>query len=160
MTRENVPFSMPAKLDPDLDHIWIYWNSLKRGDSKIPFSDDLKLSSLSYLSNQLMLVDVFERPQRFRFSLVGKKVQEIYGSNFLGKFADEIDPGAPLNFFISQASATIEVRVPTFFSIHSDTKSEQAIGRVLFPMWGNGCIETILGAIAYDKSSREPHSFG
>ena len=147
MTKAKLPFPVPAKLTSDFDHFWVYWNSLKRGENKIPFSDDLDLSALPFLSDRLMLVDVFEKPQRFRFNLIGKIIEHRYGSNFSGKFADEIDPKGPLDFFTAQASATVEASAPTFFTI-GDVKSENENARLLLPMWGNGRIDTILGGIA------------
>ena len=148
MTKDNVPFCVPAKLTSDLDHVLVYWSSLKRGESEIPFSDDLELSSLSYLSDRLMTIDVFERPQRFRFSMVGKNTLGRYGSDFSGKFADEIDSKSPLDFFKSQASATVEARAPTYYMTGDDVSPESKTARLLLPMWGNGQIAIILGCVA------------
>ena len=41
------PFSLPAKLSPDLARVRDYWDGLKRGENKIPFADDVNLSGLS-----------------------------------------------------------------------------------------------------------------
>ena len=96
-----------------------------------------------------MLVDAFENPQRFRFNTVGKTIRQDYGSDLAGRFADEIAPKHPLAFFTAQASATIEARAPTFF-IASATSDRGPAGdaRLLLPMWGNGRIEMMLGAVA------------
>lgn len=142
MTRATPPFTLPAKLPSDLDRVWVYWNSLKRGENKIPFWDDLKLSSLPDLADRLMLVDVFERPQRFRFNSVGEIIQWTYGGDLVGKFADEIDSKNPLEFFTAQASVTIEANTPTLFT---DTAAFDA--RLLLPLWGNGRIEMMLGVV-------------
>lgn len=149
MTKATAPFALPAKLPLDLDRVWEYWKSLKRGENTIPFWDDLKLPSLPELADRLILVDVFERPQRFRFNLVGKGIQQIYGGDLVGKFADEIDPGHPVDFFIAQASVTVEAGAPTFFMDTATSDRTGALGdaRLLLPMWGNGRIEMILGAV-------------
>ena len=63
-----------------------------------------------------MLIDVFERPQRFRFNSVGKRIQQSYDGDLAGKFVDEINPNNPLEFFTAQASATIEANAPTFLT--------------------------------------------
>ena len=150
MTRATHPFALPAELPLDLDRVWGYWKSLKRGENKIPFSDDLKLSSLPDLADRLMLVDVFEGPQRFRFNSTGERIQRRYDGDLAGKFADEIDPRSPLQFFIAQASATIEAKAPTFFIDAATSNSRREVGdaRLLLPMWGNGRIEMMLGAVA------------
>ena len=149
MTRATPPFALPDKLPLDLDRVWVYWKSLKRGENKIPFWDDLKLSSLPDLADRLMLIDVFERPQRFRFNSVGEKIQQSYGGDLAGKFADEIDPKNPLEFFTAQASVTIEANAPTFFThiATSDSGRNVRDARLLLPMWGNGRIEIMLGAV-------------
>ncbi|MGB8402087.1 hypothetical protein [Bradyrhizobium sp.] len=149
MTRATPPFRLPAKLPLDIDRVWDYWKSLKRGENKIPFSDDLKLSALPDLADRLMLVDVFEQPQRFRFSLVGERIRQSYGGDLAGKFADEIDPRSPLKFFIAQASVTVETNAPTFSidTAPSDGRREAGDARLLLPMWGNGRIEMMLGAV-------------
>ena len=147
MTRATVPFAIPVKLPSALDRVYGYWNGLKRGESDIPFWDDLDLSSLSDLADRLMLVDVFEMPQRFRFNSVGKVILESYGSDLAGKFSDEIDPKSPLEFFTSQASVTVEANAPTFFTATSESRRDASNARLLLPMWGNGRIEMILGGV-------------
>lgn len=149
MTRATPPFALPAKLPSDLNRVWGYWKSLKRGENKIPFCDDLKLLSLPDLADRLMLIDDFERPQRFRFNSVGKRIQQSYGGDLVGKFADEIDPKNPLEFFIAQASAKIEANAPTFFTDTATSDSRRNVGDtcLLLPMWGNGRIDMMLGAV-------------
>jgi hypothetical protein len=62
-----------------------------------------------------MLVDVFSRPQRFRFSKLGHNIIRKLGNDISGQFGDEIKPIEPLNYFIAQASATIEAGAPTLY---------------------------------------------
>ena len=147
MTRATPPFALPAKLPSDLNRVWGYWKSLKRGENKIPFCDDLKLSSLPDLADRLMLIDVFERPQRFCFNSVGRESNRVTAA--VGKFADEVDPKNPLEFFIAQASAKIEANAPTFFTDTATSDSRRNVGdtRLLLPMWGNGRIDMMLGAV-------------
>lgn len=64
MKRRIVPFSVPRTIDPDLARVHAYWKSLERGENKMPFWDDFKISSLPDLADKLMLVDVFEKPER------------------------------------------------------------------------------------------------
>ena len=96
-----------------------------------------------------MLVDAFENPQRFRFNTVGEQIQRRFGAGLTGKFADEIEAKGPFEFFTAQASATIEAKAPTFFAHRSSAKKDplDPYTRLLLPMWGNGRIEMLLGAI-------------
>ena len=70
------PFLLPRKLPVRLARLQHYWNDLRRGENAVLFSDDVNVSAVPELSAILMLVEVFERPQRFRFSRVG---QELLG---------------------------------------------------------------------------------
>ena len=144
-----LPFAIPAKLPADLGRTRDYWESLKRGENSMPFWDDMKLSSLPDLSDRLMLVDVFEKPQRFRLNTVGTQVRKRYGDDLAGKFVDEIAAKAPFEFLTAQASTTIEAKAPTFFAGAAGTASDPhpRYARLLLPMWGDGRIEMLLGAI-------------
>jgi hypothetical protein len=57
--------------------------------------------------------DVFSGPQRFRFNRLGENIISKLTNDLTGQFADEIKPAEPLNYFIAQASATIEAGAPT-----------------------------------------------
>ena len=112
---------------------------LKRGENKVPFVDDVNLSVLPQLKNKLMLIDVFEQPQRFRFNTVGGEIRDAYGADITGKFVGEIAAKAPLAFFTAQASATVESAEPTYY--------RDGVARLLLPMWGDGHVAMLLGII-------------
>jgi hypothetical protein len=149
MTGSTPPFALPADLPSDLGRVRDYWASLKRGENSMPFWDDVNLSSLPDLSNRLMLVDAFENPQRFRLNSVGGQIRQRYGADLAGKFIDEIDAKAPFEVFAAQASATIEAKASTFFASEAGTAGGRQHGyaRLLLPMWGDGRIGMMLGAI-------------
>jgi hypothetical protein len=95
-----------------------------------------------------MLVDAFENPQRFRLNSVGEWIRRRYGTNLAGKFIDEISPKAPFEFLAAQTSATIEAKAPTFFARAAGCDNRHpGYARLLLPMWGEGCIGMMLGAI-------------
>jgi hypothetical protein len=89
-----------------------YWNDLIRAENEMPFADDVNLSQLPALVGNLLLVDVFAKPQRFRFNHLGDELIHRLGTNITGKFADEVELHGPFEFFIAQASATVEARAP------------------------------------------------
>jgi hypothetical protein len=148
MTKTTHPFAVPAKVSEPFKRVRRYWERLKRGDNNIPFWDDLNLSSLPEVSDQLMLVDAFENPSRFRLNRLGNMIQEQYGVNVTGKFVDEIDIKPPFDFFTAQATATVEARAPTFWNRGSPVGNGHSYARLLLPLWGNGRIEMLLGLIA------------
>jgi hypothetical protein len=113
----------------------------------MPFSDDVQLSSLPDLSDRLMLVDAFDKPQRFRLNTVGAQIRKRYGDDLAGRLLDEIGPKAPFEFLTAQASATIEAKTPTFFAGPAGTGQHHGYARLLLPMWGDGRVGMMLGAI-------------
>jgi hypothetical protein len=152
MKRSTVPYSVPSKLEADLARLRAYWEGLKRGDAGMPFWDDVNLTALPDLSGRLMLIDVFEKPLRFRFGTVGEELKERYGADYVGKFSDEIEIKRPLHYVSSQCVATMEGRAPTYYrhevAKHGSSRAE-GYSRLILPMWGDGHIGMLLGAVAW-----------
>lgn len=140
MTR---PFAPPRQLSPDLLRVRAYWEGLLRGSAKIPFWDDLDLTTLSDLAGRLFLVGTFDRPERFRLDLVGEDLTAEAGRQVAGLFTDEIGDAPPFALLSSQSSATVETAEPTCFEgVLTDGR---AYRRLLLPMWGDGRISMLLG---------------
>jgi len=142
----GLPFSVPSTLEPALARVRDYWLGLRRGQADIPFMDDVKLGALSDGSVDLIFVDVFERPLRFRIAVAGSGIASLYGYPVEGVFADELTPRAPLDYFLSQCSAGVEGRMPTIYR----NARRPLYARLLLPLWGDGHINGLLGAVAYD----------
>ena len=140
MTAADNPFPLPETLSPDLQRVSAYWQSLKRADNSMPFWDDLKLSALPDLAGQLLLVDVFDDPERFRMNTVGADAAGEQAAALRGKFIEEAVPSGMLQALRAQASATVAARAPTF---HRGA----GYARILLPMWGDGRIGMLLGAV-------------
>jgi hypothetical protein len=140
MTQILQPFPLPATLSSDLGRVRDYWNSLKRGENAVPFSDDVKFSALPGFEGRLLLVEVFEKPQRFRLNIVGQDIREWFGADMAGKFTDELGVKGPLKFFAAQASTTVEAAAPTYY--------HDGFTRLLLPLWGGGYVSMLLGTIA------------
>jgi hypothetical protein len=139
MTNLPHPFALPARLSSELGRARDYWISLKRGENKVPFGDDVKLSALPGFEGNLTLVDVFEKPQRFRLNIVGNKIRDWYGADIVGKFVDELEAKGPLRYFVAQASTTVEATEPTYF--------HDGFARLLLPLWGGGYVSMLLGTV-------------
>jgi len=146
MSTVKTPYPLPNEMSPNLLRVWSYWEGLKRAGNEMPFWDDLKLSALPDLTDNLLLIDVFANPERFRFNTVGKGFAASDGQSLVGKFADEVTLHEPLEYFRSQCSATVEGGVPTFYR-HAGSREALVFARLLLPMWGDGHIKMLLGAI-------------
>ena len=145
-----MPYSVPAKLDPELARVRAYWEGLKRGEADMPFGDDVNLSALPDLSGRLMLIEVTGKPVRFRLGMVGDEIKMRHGGGLVGKFLDELESHRWLEYLHSQCSATVESRAPTYYRYDAG-KGDPAdrYSRLILPMWGNGRIGSLLGAVAW-----------
>jgi hypothetical protein len=63
-----------------------------------------------------------------------------YGQALNSRFLDELDLAAPFAYLRAQCSATIDSRAATYFA-------EGSYARILLPMWGDGRIGMLLGAV-------------
>jgi len=132
------PFPLPDKLSPTLQRVLSYWEGLERGENKMPFWDDVKLSALPDLTDRLMLLDAFAAPERFRINTLGAAFGG--GASLKGAFIDEATLPDRLHYLRGQASATVEARAPTLYR-------GADYARLLLPMWGDGRIGMLLGAL-------------
>jgi len=139
------PFPKPAHLSPDLARVDAYWRGLLRGSAQMPFWDDCRPTDLPDLADRLFLVDVFAEPERFRFASVGTK---LGGGELEGCFLDETELPRPLAFLRAQCSATLEAGRPTGWRMNAD-EDGPACARLLLPMWGDGRISMLLGAVDF-----------
>jgi hypothetical protein len=158
MTGGAHSYSLPGELEPDLSRIQAYWNGLRRGANDVPFWDDVKLSLRSRLGRELMLIDVFENPLRFRFDLIGADVTNRYGGTIGNSFLDEIDLHAPFDWLTLQCKATVEGHAPTYYCQTAFRKGDAGPGgyaRLLLPLWGNGRVEMLLGAVVLEVATRK-----
>lgn len=154
MKPSTQPFTVPTKLKGDLALVLSYWERLRRREAQMPFWDDVNLSALPALSARLVMIEASDKPVRFRFSfgLVGAEVRAQYGGDLAGKFPDEIEIRHPLQFVISQCSATVESAQPTYYERAAGGRGSPAqpgYSRLILPLWGDGRVGMLLGAFAW-----------
>jgi hypothetical protein len=146
-------YSVPRKLPAALARVRAYWEGLKRGDASMPFWDDVAPTALPDLADQLMLIKAFEKPRRFQFSMIGKDLQQRYNGDLVGAFSDEIEIRHPFEYFNSQCFATVETPAATFYrqapADADGPRQAEEYSRLLLPMWGDGHVGMLLGAVAW-----------
>jgi hypothetical protein len=143
----NEPYALPHTLERDLARVREFWDGLKRHEAKMPFWDDVKISALPDLAGRMMMIEATDKPVRFRiaFGLVGADIKQHYGNDLSGKFLDEIDPAAPLQFLLSQCSAAVESRAPTYYG----DNGAGGYSRLVLPLWGDGRVGMLLVAYVF-----------
>jgi hypothetical protein len=142
------PFSLPDNLDPGLQRVHIYWQSLRRRNAAIPVYDDSELRDAEQISRTIFLIEVLENPARFRFNFVASRIVRCYGGELAGAFAGEIHARAPLNYLLSQCTATLESQAPSLYRHLPCNPCEGGYERAFFPFWADGRVNMILGAVS------------
>lgn len=137
------PFAMAEFLSTELAALHGYWNLLKRGNADVPFTDDFSFAALGDTTADIALVHVFQNPQRFRFDMAGGHVAQVYGDELENRFADEVRPRAPLDYFIAQCATTVESAAPSLYS-HPRIDGAAEYHRLMLPLWGDGHVNAIL----------------
>ena len=135
------PFPLSDRLDARLRPAVSLWESLRRGENGMPFSDDLGVPALSSLLGSSFLLGVGASPERYRFEFLS---ESLHREAVLERFLDEISPNVNFSYLRAQCSATIEAAEPTLF--HLTDLSGYRFSRALLPLWGNGQINLLLGA--------------
>ena len=136
------PFPLPDRLDAEFRPVVTFWKNLKRGENGMPFGDDLELSALSKLAGNPFLLTVSPPPERYRleFTCDNLRTEAVTGS-----FIDEMPSNVNFGYLRAQSSATVEAAEPTLLRLTQF--SGYSFSRVLMPLWGNGQVNMLLGAI-------------
>jgi hypothetical protein len=127
--------------DPDLVDFYDYWSALCR-QRPMPSRKDIDPLEIapSHLPN-VMLIEVFHDPRRYRYRLVGTNVVEASGKNRTGRYFDDV------NFFkihplvMQQYDRIVETGQP-LYSLEPFTNlrtgSNYDVDRLLLPLSTDG----------------------
>jgi hypothetical protein len=145
------PFAMPEHLEHELAEVLAYWEGLEHRHDDVPYWDEVHLTSIREYNNILMMIEVFENPERFRFGVAGRAIVQRFGKSLEGHFVDEVARRAPVEYLASQCSATVQSERPTFYhhvamNTHAPDPSKSYL-RLLLPLWGDSRVDMLLGAI-------------
>jgi hypothetical protein len=136
------PFPLPDSFDAKLQPVVSLWKGLKRGDNDMPFGDDLGVPVLSNLPGTPFLLSVLAFPERYRFEFLSESLRSEAVPE---SFVEGISPSANFSYLRAQCSATVEAAAPTLFRLTEP--SGRTFSRLLLPLWGNGQVNLLLGAI-------------
>ena len=155
MATAKRPYSPPRTLEPSLTRVLAYWEKLKRSEAEMPFWDDVNVSALPKLLGKLTTIEASDRPVRFRFGLGagGEEFKRKYAGDLNGRFLDEMEVRYPLQFLLSQCSATVESGKPTYYRhggpSRSGSPTKLEYSRLALPLWGQGRIGMLLVAFSW-----------
>lgn len=136
------PFPL-RDVEPEFDALRRHWASLIRGDTDLPSWDDFEPAAVAPLASRLIMLDVFDKPSRFRYgALFGRELEQRYGEDVRDMFVHEASRRAPFDFLESQAEATVESKKPTYYRAGD-------YSRLLVPMRDGERLAKLLGAVVW-----------
>ena len=107
----------PKRLDrlTSLQHLW----EDKRVDGRLPAKSDFPPEELRHWLGHIFLVDVAHDPVRFRMRLMGVKLVTYTGTDFTGKWLDEVSDGEKLQWTTQPHLTCVETKEPCYDRIAS-----------------------------------------
>jgi hypothetical protein len=123
-----------------MNEIHAYWLA-KRGQRRMPARQDIDPVEIPKLLRNMMLIDVFHDPLKFRYRLIGTRVVDATGENRTGKCFDSVEFFAANPIVWEQYAAAVAGGAP----VHSlepfrrlDTGTEYEVERLLLPLSSDG----------------------
>lgn len=99
---------------PLLHEAFELWNS-KRGNRRMAKRADFDPLEMPRLLSSIILIDVENDGTRLRIRLVGTKIVDMYGSDYTGKYLDEIDFGGVRKKVLEEYHLPVSEKRPVFF---------------------------------------------
>ncbi len=138
---------------PKLKHLYAYWDE-RRGGREFPARRDIDPIDFRFVLGNVMLLDVIERPLRFRFRLHGSELARHAGYDMTSKMIDELPNAANRRLLIDRCVALVETRQPIAII------NERLLGKRIFgyealwlPLSEDGvAITMLMGALIYRDS--------
>lgn len=125
---------------PEMNEIYTLWLA-KRGWRRMPARPDIDPTEIPRLLPNVMLVDVFHAPLRFRYRLIGTNVVSATGEDRTGKSFDNVEFFAANPIVMQQYASVVATGEP----IHStepfyrlDNRRTYDVERLLLPLSADG----------------------
>ena len=135
-------------IDPRLKTLHDYWLR-KRGPRLAPTRADMKPNELKFILAQVYLLEVVGLPHRFRFRLAGTALENEYGGQLTGKFADEIDLDGVGNLILREYESVAKEALPvaTSWNYTKDDGRKLEYENLILPLSSNGrTVDMLFGA--------------
>jgi hypothetical protein len=140
--------------DPILGPALAYW-AQKRGSGSMPRKRDIDPVELPpKLLPNIQIIEVIDRGARFRYRLVGTASVDAFGSDYTGRYPDEMFSDDRLNFIQSIYRRVYETKTPLFSlnRYHTTKNIDLFAYRVYMPLSEDGIeVGNILGILRYQS---------
>jgi hypothetical protein len=141
-----------------------YWMEKKAGRFA-PARRDIHPEEMRELLPHVFLVDVEERPIRFRFRLVGTDIVQSFGIDLTGRYIEELDFSDRPPSMLACYAAVVTTREPSCHAVHFTRGSGRHLSyeRMILPLSSDGtAVDMLLGGVCFDEAyeTRLPSAAG
>lgn len=131
-----------------------YWLAKKR-HRLAPGRKDIDPAELRSLLPHLFMVDVENKPRRFRFRLVGTAIVSSFGLDITGRYLEEIGFSDQAPSVLAHYGAVATTAEPSCHHVHFTRGSGRylAYERLIVPLSSDGTsVDMLLGGICFDEA--------
>lgn len=140
--------------DPILGPTLAYWTQ-KRGSRSMPRKRDIDPVELPpKLLPNIQIIEVIDGGARFRYRLVGTASVDAFGSDYTGRYPDEMFSDDRLNFIQSLYRTVYTTKTPLFSlnRYHTTKNIDLFAYRIYMPLSEDGIeVSNILGILRYQS---------
>jgi len=137
-----------------LKELYRYWCD-KKGDRQAPSRGDIDPAEIAPLLPYVGLVDVQHAPLRFRYRLVGTKVDAGYGRELTGRFLDEVDLNGHEREIVDEYVRVARSGQPlcTTWEYTRGDGRHMRYERLALPLSSNGkTVDMLFGGVVFDAA--------
>ncbi len=135
----NSPRAGPVIDSPRLQTLYEYWCDRRAGRS-MPTRADIDPLDIRRLLPNLLLIDVEPGSGRLKVRVAGTTVVQMYGSDYTGRYLDEIDFGDRRAAVLYDYTTCLETRLP-YAAEHSFWTNRDVtyrVERIILPLSDDG----------------------
>lgn len=140
------------RADPILGEALSYWNRQRRNRA-MPARRDIDPLDVPRLLPNLQLVEVLEGGRRFRYRLVGTALVNAFGSEYTGKYLDELFSDERRQVAHHVFRTVCETRRPMFLRNSYGTRKnvQMVANRLYMPLSQDGrTVNLIMGCLTFE----------
>lgn len=147
--------------DSALGRLYDHWRA-QRGDQALPPFRSIRPEDLRFMLGRINLIDVLDRPIRFRYRLVGTVIAKIGAIDMQGQLVSNLKPGFYARMVEEQLAAVFASGAPMLYSItvargpvsrtyqrivlpYEADPAAETVGTLMTGTWHSGDLETVLG---------------
>ena len=105
--------SIPETCDPEIQEIVRYWLSIHE-NARLPDRRSIDPCAIFLLLPGITLIEISRSPCRFKFRLLGERMNIYHGQNYTGRWLDELFPHFDQTTTLADFLSVAEEGIPNY----------------------------------------------